>query len=374
VDIAIRQGAADDGLAIERRFAALHGRLPRVRLTQLPTRVHRLERLGAELHIDRLWIKRDDESGKLYGGNKPRKLEFLLGDALADHKKSVLTFGGIGTHHGLATAICARAVGLRAILALLKQPVTEHVRRCLLLDYAARAEMHYAATVPLVTARALRICGRELLRGELPYIIPTGGTSPLGTLGYVNAAFELQEQINAGELPEPDWIFVPMGSGGTVAGLVLGAKLAGLRSRVAAVLVTDILPPSADKLARLATRSLALLRQQTSEVPAVAIAAGDFTIIKGYVGPSYGAPTDAARSARDLMEKLESIHLETTYTAKCLAGMIDAVRAPEYRSAAVLFWNTYSSVDAAAHLGPLPDYRQLPRPFHQFFVGPVVPA
>ena len=374
MDPRLLQSATDDGLAIERRYPALRGRLPRICLTQLPTRVHPLERLSAELHVDRLWVKRDDESGPLYGGNKPRKLEFLLGDALADHKKSVLTFGGIGTHHGLATAVCARAVGLRAILALLKQPVTEHVRRCLLLDYAAGAEMHYAATVPLVTARALRICGRELFRGELPYIVPTGGTSPLGTLGYVNAAFELQEQIRAGALPEPDWIFVPLGSGGTVAGLVLGAKLAGLRSRVAAVLVTDILPPSADKLARLAVRSLALLQHQTSEVPVGAVAASDFAIIKGYVGPSYGTPTDAARGARDLMEKLEGIHLETTYTAKCLAGMIDAVRAAEYRNGTVLFWNTYSSIDPAAHLGTLPDYQQLPRPFHQFFSGPVLPA
>ena len=364
----------EEGLAIERRFPALRGRLPLVRLTQLPTRVHRLARLGQELQTDRLWVKRDDESGTLYGGNKPRKLEFLLGDALADGKRSVLTFGGIGTHHGLATAICARAVGVRAILALLKQPVTEHVRRCLLLDYVAGAEMYYAATVPLVAGRALRICARELLRGELPYIIPTGGTSPLGTLGYVNAALELQEQVTAGALPEPDWIFVPMGSGGTVAGLVLGAKLAGLRSQVAAVLVTDILPPSADKLARLAARSLALLRQQVAEIPRVVVTAGDFTIIKGYVGPSYGAPTEAARQARDLMEQREDIHLETTYTAKCLAGMIDALRAPEYRTRTVLFWNTYSSVDPAVHLGPLPDYRQLPRPFHRFFTGEVVPT
>lgn len=363
---------SDDSLAIERRYPALRGRLPRVRLTQLPTRVHRLGRLAAHLQVEQLWVKRDDESATLYGGNKPRKLEFLLGDALADGKRSVLTFGGIGTHHGLATAICARAVGLRSILALLKQPVTEHVRRCLLLDYAAGAEMHYAATVPLATARALRICARELLRGELPYIIPTGGTSPLGTLGYVNAAFELLEQISNGELPEPDWIFVPMGSGGTVAGLVLGTKLAGLRSRVAAVLVTDILPPSTDKLVRLGARSFALLRQCAADVPAVTVAAKDFTVIQGYVGPGYGAPTEAGRQARDLMQALEGIHLETTYTAKCLAGLIDALRVPQYRSGTVLFWNTYSSTDPATHLGALPDYRQLPRPFHQFFTGPTV--
>jgi D-cysteine desulfhydrase len=366
------QTAPGDLLAIERRYPALRGRLPRVCLAQLPTRVHCLDRLAAHLQVERLWVKRDDESAALYGGNKPRKLEFLLGDALADGKRSVLTFGGIGTHHGLATAICARAVGLRAILALLKQPVTEHVRRCLLLDYAAGAEMHYAATVPLVTARALRICARELLRGELPYIIPTGGTSPLGTLGYVNAAFELQEQVSNGQLPEPDWIFVPLGSGGTVAGLVLGAKLAGLRARVAAVLVTDIFPPSTERLARLAARSLTLLRQCAADVPAVTVAAKDFTVIRGCVGPGYGAPTDAGRQARDLMEALEGIHLDTTYTAKCLAGMIDSVRSPEYRGGAVLFWNTYSSIDPATHLGTLPDYRRLPHPFHQFFTAAVL--
>lgn len=364
----------DDGLAIERRFPALRGRVPRMRCTTLPTRVHRLKRLGQELGVEELWVKRDDESSALYGGNKPRKLEFLLGDALADHKTAVLTFGGIGTHHGLATAICARAVGLRTILLLLKQPVTEHVRRCLLLDYAAGAELHYASTVPRLTARGLRVGGRELLRGELPYIIPTGGTSPLGMLGYVNAAFELQEQIAAGELPEPAWVFVPMGSGGTLAGLVLGARLAGLHSRVAAVLVTDILPPSAEKLAKLAARSQALLRQHVPDLPLVRLDPGNFRIISGYVGAAYGAPTEGARRARDVMARLEGIPLDTTYTAKCLAGMIDALRAHEYRSGPVLFWNTYSSIDPAVHLGPLPDYRELPQPFHQFFTGPTVSA
>jgi D-cysteine desulfhydrase len=366
-------GTAVD-LALERRFPSLAGRLPRFALTALPTRVHRLERLGSDLGIEQLWVKRDDESGFLYGGNKPRKLEFLFGEALRRARRTVLTVGGIGTHHGLATAIAARAAGMRCILMLLRQPVTEHVRRCLRLDAAAGVELHYAPTVPVLTLRALAVCAREMLRGEPPYIIPTGGTSALGAIGYVNAAIELAEQVAQGTLPEPDWIFVPLGSGGTVAGLVLGAKLAGLRSRVAAVLVTDILPPSAGRLARLATRSLALLRRYAPEVPPVSLGAADFTIINGYVGPSYGAPTEAACRARDAMRDLETIELETTYTAKCLAAMIDATRERRYRNACVLFWNTYSSIDPAAHLGPLPDYRQLPRVFHQFFVGPSVPS
>ena len=275
-------GSASHLLAIERRFPALRGRLPRVQLTNLPTRVQRLERLGRQLGVG-LWAKRDDESGSLYGGNKPRKLEFLVGEALARRKAAVMTFGGIGTHHGLATAIAARAVGLRMILLVRRQPVTEHVRRYLLLDHAAGAEMHYGTTIPVLVARGLRICARELARGGLPYIISTGGTSALGTLGYVNAAFELGEQIAAGELPEPAWIFVPLGSGGTVAGLTLGLKMAGVRSRVAAVLVTDVLPPSAEKLSRVARHSLAILRQH-ADVGEVTISASDFRIISGFVG------------------------------------------------------------------------------------------
>ncbi len=370
---ALEQGAGDDCLAIERAFPALRGRLPRAHLTQLPTRVQRLDRLAASLAADALWVKRDDESGTLYGGNKPRKLEFLLGDALARGKRSVITSGGIGTHHGLATAICARRVGLRTILLLLKQPVTEHVRRCLLLDHAAGAELHYAATVPSLAWRGLGVCAGELARGQLPYIIPTGGTSARGTIGYVNAALELREQIAAGALPDPDWIFVPMGSGGTVAGLVLGAKLARLRGRVVAVLVSDIFPPSAAQLSRLATKTLDLLRRYDAHIPPVTVTRDDFRILRDYVGPGYGAPTEGGRRARDTLQQLEGIHLETTYTAKCLAAMLNAVRTAACRGT-VLFWNTYSSVDAAAHLGPLPDFRNLPEALHEFFIGPALPA
>jgi len=365
--------AAKGDLALERWFPELRGRFPRVPLTSLPTRVHRLERLAGELRLDELWIKRDDESGRLYGGNKPRKLEFVLADALAQRRTAVLTFGGIGTHHGLATTLCARSVGLRSILLLLGQPVTEHVRECLLLDHAAGAELHYGKGVPMLALRAVRLCARELLRGRLPYILPTGGTSPLGTLGYVNAAFELHEQIRARELPEPDCIFVPMGSGGTVAGLVLGAKIVGLRSRVMAVLVTDIMPPTPQKLAKQAAACLALLQKYVPDLRLLRVAADEFTIVPGYVGACYGAPTDAGRRARDLMGNLEGIQLETTYSAKCLAALIDVAHRREYQDGPVLFWNTYSSVDPRRQL-PLPSYTQLPPAFHRFFTGAVVPA
>ena len=354
-------------LALERRFPTLAGRLARIKLTNLPTPVHPLPRLAREQGIDRLWVKRDDQSGILYGGNKPRKLEFLLADAQRRGRRSVMTFGGIGTHHGLATAICAREIGLRAILVLLRQPVTEHVRRCLLLDHAYGAELHYAPTVPRVAATALRLLARGLVRRDIPYIIPTGGTSPLGTLGYVNAAFELAEQIENGELPEPGSIFVPLGSGGTVAGLMLGLKLAGLRSRVIGVLVTDILPPSPRSLARLARASLRRLRRAAPEVPEVNLSEADATLITGYVGKGYGAATAEGEAALQRVETLEAIHLDPTYTAKCFAALLQLAHQPPYRDQTILFWNTYSSVDPAAALRGLPDFRELPAAFHAFY-------
>jgi len=357
--------------ALGRKFPRAAERAPRVRFTDLPTTVEPMARLGREVGHADLWVKRDDRSAPLYGGNKPRKLEYILGDALARGRRTVITTGGTGTHHGLATAIFARHVGLRAILVLLDQPLTDSVRRSLLLDFAAGAELHYATSVARVAARAARICAREILRGAPPYIIPTGGSSPLGTVGYVDAAFELAEQIRAGEVPEPAWIYVASGSVGTVAGLSLGIQLAGLRTRIAAVSVTDLLPPSPRKVAFLARRCLRYLRSLDPSVPAIEVRADVVRLEAGYVGATYGAPTAAGAQALEQLRATESIVLETTYTAKCLAAMLADVHSGSLAGVPVLFWNTYSGVDPATHLGPLPDYRELPAAFHPLFTKPL---
>ena len=353
-------------LALVRPFPALAS-LPRHALTNLPTPVQPLARLARRCDLGALWIKRDDCSGPLYGGNKPRKLEWLLGDARRRGRRAVITFGGIGTHHGLATALCARDAGLRTLLVLLPQPVTEHVRHCLLLDYAAGAELYLAQSVAGVAATGLRLCAEGLLRGQPPAIIPTGGTSAVGVVGYVNAAFELAEQVRVGAMPEPDAIFVPLGSGGTVAGLVLGCRLAGLRSRIVAVLVTDILPPSRNRLAGIARATLRRLRGAAPDLPALDLGPDDFTVVREYLGAAYGAVTEGGLAAQRLLLEEEGLALETTYTAKCLAALLDLATRPPYRDQTVLFWNTYSSVDPAAALGRLPDWRELPSPFHRFF-------
>ena len=350
-----------EDLALFRAFPTLRHRLAVARCTSLPTRVHRLVELGRAIGARELWIKRDDETSPLYGGNKPRNLDFILGDAIARRARSVITTGGIGTNHGIATALFARRFGLRCILGLVHQPVTEKVRQGLLLAQAAGAELRYAPTIARLVLELLPVYARELARRQRPYVIATGGSSTLGVLGFVNAALELKEQVDTGALPT-----------GTLAGLLLGCKLAGLATRVVGVVVNDIFPPGAQRIARQANKAYARLRRLASGLPYVHVAASEVHLEQGFLGRGYGAPSEAARHARDRIEACEGIAAETTYTGKCLAALeVLAAKAP-YRESVLLYWHTYCAT-VPEELLPLPPYRALPLEFHDLFHGSSVP-
>lgn len=312
-----------------------------------------------------LWVKCDDQCGPLYGGNKPRKLEYLVAQALRRGRAGLITTGAIGTHHGLATAIAARAAKLRAVLVLLPQPVTEHVRESLLLAHAHGAELHLAESVAGVAAVVARLYASATLRGAPLALIPTGGTSAIGAIGFVRAGLELADQVRRGELPEPDAIFVALGTGGTAAGLLAGLRLAGLRSRVVAVLVTDILPPTAPRLLRLAKASVRLMRRAGEEIGSLDLAPDSIVVESDYLGGGYGEPTDEGAAAT-VAGEVEGIELEQTYTAKTFAAFIDAARSGAFGEN-LLFWNTYNSIDVRARIGELPPPEDLPQPFHRFF-------
>jgi D-cysteine desulfhydrase len=329
-------------IALVRRFPALADRLPIVTLTELPTPVHRLARLG-EGGAAELWIKRDDRTSPVYGGNKARKLELLLGEARRRRARTVLTFGGLGTHHGLATTIYAREVGMRTILVLVPQPVTPAVRETLLCAHGFGAELRLAANSAHAAAIGAGLLARGVLTGDRPFLIPPGGSSVEGTLGFVGAGVELAEQVQRGELPEPDRLFVALGSGGTVAGLALGLRLGGLRkTRVAAVLVTDILPPSQRRLLALARGALARLRALAPEVPDVVVEPETIEIDARFRGPGYGVATPEAEAARAAMAEREGIAVENTYTAKALAALLAHAARPAGAGERLLFWNTYA--------------------------------
>lgn len=343
------------------------GSVPHVSLAELPTRVHSLEawsrRLGAAV-----WVKRDDETSRLYGGNKPRKLEFILADALARRCRTILTFGGLGTHHGLATTVFARELGIRTVVGLLYQPVTPAVRENLLCLHALGASLFYGRTVTHLATQGLGAWARLWLQGGRPYLVPTGGSSVLGTLGFVVAAFELAEQVRAHELPEPTYIVVPLGSGGTVAGLVLGLKIAGLASQVVGVLVTDIHAPSASTLARLANRTGRYLVQRQVKFAVPHISAEEFVIERGCLGAGYGAPLGEATELAAWLKAHEGLSLDDVYAAKAALALERGARERRWKDGPVLFWLTFSRVRVSSWLPRLPDFRELPQVFQQFFI------
>ena len=342
-------------LPLFKRYPELEGVIPRVQLGIFPTPVQRLSHLGH----DNLWIKRDDLSSGIYGGNKVRKLEFVLADAIKKGRDKVITMGGIGTNHGLASAIFCNELGLRCKLLLFHQPVNDYVKRNLLLFLKYGAELVYFKGV-FRTAATLLFTQRLL--NPRAYIIGAGGSSPLGTFGIVNAMFELKEQIDAGILPVPRYIFCPLGSNGTMAGLSLGALLAGLSTTVIGVRVTmDAVGPisiaTAKTVENLMRKTYALLKKHSLCVPDITIPPQ--RVIDDYVGEGYGCATIECRDALALMNDREGIALDPTYTAKTFAALYDFIKTPGHDKEPVLFWHTYSSADMTKQAQSV-DYRGLP--------------
>ena len=347
--------------------------MPHVPLGNFPTPVQKLERLGEKIGADQLFIKRDDLSGEIYGGNKVRKLEFLLGYARQKKVDTVLTFGFAGSNHALATAIYAKQMGLESISMLLPQPNAGYVRRNLLMGFQTGAELHYHRNFFTVFWGALlRLVKSRFSSGRFPLVIPPGGSSTRGIIGFVNAAFELREQVEAGEIPEPDRIYVALGTMGTAAGLILGLKAAGLKSRVIPVRVVDRKYADAKNLARLLRRANAFLSGLDHSFPRVEYLETESGIRHDFFGENYALFTPAGMEAVALMEECEGIKLEGTYTGKALAGLIEEMKNNPGRDQAVLFWNTYNSRDFSPLIAGV-DYHRLPRGFHRYFESEVQP-
>lgn len=316
---------------IHRRFERTAATLPRVPICTLPTPVRAAPGLG-----EGIWVKDDALSADPWGGNKPRKLEWILAAARAGGYGTVVTFGGIGTNHGLATALYARREGLECVLVLVEQPRTEHVERQLarLREEATRVHLMPSSrraglAVPWLAARYA-----QARPPRPPYLLPPGGSSPLGAVGFVEAALELAAQVEAGELPEPAAVVVALGSGGSAAGLAAGLAIAGLRTRVEAVLVNDQLKLTEASVGRLARRTLKLLARRGADVDG--IEPNELRVVRGFMGAGYGHDTHEGGEAQRLAREAEGLALEPVYTGKTLA----AIRAGATGEGPIVFWNT----------------------------------
>jgi D-cysteine desulfhydrase len=306
----------------------LHDELPALRLGQVslgrgPTPVRRLPRLGVPgIDEAEVWLK--DESGYGdggWGGNKVRKLEWIIPEAQRRHVRTLFTVGGIGTHWGLACALYARRFGLCTLLGLVDLPVDDHVRAQLARLEASGAELHRFRDARRLRRAAPWLLATHLRGGRLPWYLPAGGSNAFGALGYVETALEIADQVARGELPEPATVVVPIGSGGTAAGLALGLRLAGLRSRVFGVVVNDTFPLDAPVIARLANRTADLLRRHgAGDLPS--IAPGDLTTRLDWLGATYGDPTPASTRMVAAAAAV-GLELEPVYTGKALAALAD---------------------------------------------------
>ena len=356
-----------DKLPIFTEYSQLEGRLPWIQLGKFPTPVEQL----THLNHPGLWIKRDDISSALYGGNKVRKLEFSLAQILSKKKKQVVTIGGIGTNHGLATAIFCQQLGLKCTLLLFRQPVTRLVKQNLKLFHYYGAELVFKGSL-LNTALHYGLFQRFVY--PWANFLYAGGSSVEGTIGFVNAAFELKAQIDDGLLPEPDLIFCPLGTNGTLVGLNLGVRLAGLKSRVVGVRITSSkLGPlnvanetAAGKLMKAVYKRL---KAFSPDCPTIKLNAPE--ILHQYMGDGYGHPTEQGREACQRVKENENITLDPVYTSKTFAAVLEYCSQPANTNQNILYWHTYNSIDLSQQADSV-DYLELPQPLHRFFQVPEV--
>ncbi len=329
------------------RFPRLARRTPVVSLSAGPSPVASLGRLSDSLAGTDVWLKNDGLYGTTYGGNKPRKLEFVLADALRRKSKTVLTTGAIGTNHGLATAIYGAQVGLHVGLLLTYEEPGADTGRQLLRMAAAGADIYYTRNHALTAAAAPYFIARYWLRDRRrPYILGPGGSSAMGALGYVNAGFELAEQVAADALPAPGSIVIPVGTGSTAAGLLAGLRLAGLSSEVIGVAVTrapTAWPIAVTRLARNVTR---LVAKRAGDRHLARVRLDGLRISRDWLGPGYARPSRQGARAQAMAADLENLELEAVYTAKTMGAVIALAERGSLKGP-VLYWHTHNAISMA---------------------------
>ena len=317
-------------------------RFPRLHLAHLPTPLEPLPNLTRALDGPEIWIKRDDCTGMSSGGNKTRKLEFLLADAQARGADIILTHGATQSNHARQTAACAARVGLPCHILLEDRThktdpdYTQNGNVFLDLLHGATIE-HYPST-PDMNAELTKVAARMTADGRHPYVIPGGGSNTIGALGYVNAGIELVTQANNLGL-RIDHIVHATGSAGTQAGLVVG--LAGIRSGVP-LLGIGVRAPKAkqeENVFRLAAATCEVLGCQGAVTPADVVANCD------YVGSGYGFSTSGSIEAIQMVARLEGILLDPVYSGKGMAGLISLCRSGFFKKKQnIVFIHTGGSV------------------------------
>jgi len=310
-------------------------RLPRFHLADFPTPIQYLEVLTKKYNGPAIFIKRDDLTSLGMGGNKTRKLEFLLGEALEQNKDTLVTAGGIQSNHCRLTAAAARKAGLDCHLVLNGEP-PEIANGNLLLDKIFGATVHFCDRMER-DKKLLQVADNLAGAGKKPYVIPVGGSNGIGAVGYVDGMMELSRQLDEINL-RPDAIVFATSSGGTQAGLTLGAELTGFKGDILGISIDQVqagpdpFPPVLTQITNeTATRLNSDLRMTES----------DFSLNCDYLGAGYAMPGELEFNAIRDLSLLEGILLGPVYTARAMGGLLDLIKKDHFtKDQTVLFWHT----------------------------------
>jgi D-cysteine desulfhydrase family pyridoxal phosphate-dependent enzyme len=309
--------------------------LARFPLAQLPTPIEELKSLSRELGGPQLLIKRDDQTGLALGGNKTRKLEFLVGQALEQGTDTLITAGAAQSNHCRQTAAAAARVGLRCEL-LLNGTKPELPNGNVLLDELLGARIHWIQ--PSERVAKLRELPDQLRQeGRKPYMIPVGGSNGVGAVGYVPAMIELGEQLDRINR-RVDHVIFASSSGGTQAGMVLGAKVTGFAGKLLGVSIDKGDCDGANY-----EQELTDIANEAAQYIAfdAQFSANDFNVNYSYLGGGYGVVSGLEREAIRLLGSREGIVLDPVYTGRAMGALIDLVRKKAFRpDETVLFWHT----------------------------------
>ncbi len=307
--------------------------IPRLHFAHLPTPVEPLPRLARTLGLPRLFVKRDDQTGLAFGGNKIRKLEFLLAEAQAQGADTLITAGAVQSNHCRQTAAAAARFGFDCILVLTGEP-PERASANLLLDGLLGARLVWAGGREQRERILAETFEQAKADGKRPYLVPYGGSNPTGALGYVYAMEELMNQKPCEGRP-PDRIVFASSSGGTQAGLTLGARLFGYRGRLLGISVDE-------PRGRLQVR-VAELAAETSKKfgKRIEFSLEEIAVNDAYCQAGYGVLTEAEREAVRLFARSEGLLLDPVYTGRAAAGLVDLARKGFFgKEESILFWHT----------------------------------
>jgi len=302
--------------------------IPRIKFAHLPTPIESLPRLSGALHGPHILVKRDDQTGLAFGGNKTRKLEFLVAEAQTQGADMLLSAGALQSNHCRQTAAAAAKFGFHCILVLVGQPPLQASAN-LLLDQLFGAEIIWVekSRRDEVLKETFEKTARQ---GRKPYLVPYGGSSSTGVFGYV---FAMEEFVN--QKVKANWIVFASSSGGTQAGLVLGSRLFGYEGKVLGISIDEPQHILKERVAKLATETSERLKKRIEFSP------NEVLVNAEYAAPGYGVLTGAECEAIALFAKYEGLLLDPVYTGRAAAGLIDLIREGFFKKEeTVLFWHT----------------------------------